>query len=315
MTYYSPDVIKRIKQMDLLTYLQNYDPDELVYYSRNTYTTREHDSLKISNGMWYWFSKNIGGKSALDYLIKVKEYSFIDAVEMLINKINLPVTHNFKSNKVKKGKFILPTKNNNNYKAIMYLLCRGIDKEIIDECISKDLIYQDKSNNVVFCGYDDKNIPRYAMCRGMQNRRFFKEAYGSDKTFSFKLEAEESSDEVHIFESSIDLLSYATLLKIKGGKWYNINLVSLAGVYQPANNINDSKIPKAINNFLNNNSNIKRIYLHLDNDNAGRLATVALIKALDGKYQVIDEPPNFGKDFNDTLRYEIKKRNSKSKER
>ena len=315
MAYYSPEVIKKVKQLDLLTYLQNYEPDELVYYSRNTYTTREHDSLKISNGMWYWFSQNIGGKSALDYLIKVKDYSFTDAVEMLVDKINLPLTHDFKGNKIKRDKFILPTKNDNNHKAIMYLLSRGIDKEIIEECISKELIYQDKSNNVVFVGYDNNHIQRYAMCRGMQEKRFFKEAYGSDKAYSFKLEASGDSDEIHVFESSIDLLSYATLLKMKGQKWYDINLVSLAGVYQPANNISDSKIPKAISNFLKSNSNIKRIYLHLDNDNAGRLATIALIKVLENNYQVYDEPPNYGKDFNDKLRYEIKKINEKSIDR
>lgn len=41
-------------------------PDELVPFSKDTFVTKEHDSLKISNGFWYWFSKGIGGKSALD---------------------------------------------------------------------------------------------------------------------------------------------------------------------------------------------------------------------------------------------------------
>ena len=30
-----------------------------------------------------WWSGGIGGRSALDYLIKVKEYSFLEAVELL----------------------------------------------------------------------------------------------------------------------------------------------------------------------------------------------------------------------------------------
>lgn len=59
--------------MDLLTYLQNYEPQELIHVSGGTYCTREHDSLKISNGKWNWFSRGIGGKTALDYLIKVKD--------------------------------------------------------------------------------------------------------------------------------------------------------------------------------------------------------------------------------------------------
>lgn len=60
------------------------------------------------------------------------------------------------------------------------------------------------------------------------------DAYGSHKAFSFKLDSIESNNEVHLFESAIDLLSYATLLKMNNKEWYNCNLLSLAGVYQPA---------------------------------------------------------------------------------
>lgn len=45
--------------MDLLTYLQTYEPDELVRISANTYTMKTNDSLKISNGMWMWWSRGI----------------------------------------------------------------------------------------------------------------------------------------------------------------------------------------------------------------------------------------------------------------
>ena len=44
------------------------------YYNENfnairprEYTTRTHDSLKISNGKWMWWSKGIGGKTELPY--------------------------------------------------------------------------------------------------------------------------------------------------------------------------------------------------------------------------------------------------------
>ena len=52
MPYVAPEVVQRVKQIDLLTYLKNYEPYELVHFSGNTYTTRTHDSLKISNGKW-----------------------------------------------------------------------------------------------------------------------------------------------------------------------------------------------------------------------------------------------------------------------
>jgi len=80
MPYVTPEQIERAKQMDLLTYLQYYEPQELVRFSGNVYTTRTHDSLKISNGKWCWWSRNIGGRSALDYLIKVRGMTLPEAV-------------------------------------------------------------------------------------------------------------------------------------------------------------------------------------------------------------------------------------------
>ena len=73
MPYIPPEVVAKAKEMDLLTYLKNYEPGELVHFGGSTYCTRTHDSLKISNGKWCWFSRGIGGKTALDYLIKVRE--------------------------------------------------------------------------------------------------------------------------------------------------------------------------------------------------------------------------------------------------
>ena len=57
MPYIPPSVVQEVKRMDLLTYLKNYEPYELVHFSGNTYTTRTHDSLKISNGKWMWWSQ------------------------------------------------------------------------------------------------------------------------------------------------------------------------------------------------------------------------------------------------------------------
>ena len=83
MGYVTQEQIAQAKEWDLLTYLQRYDPHQLVHVGGSTYCTREHDSLKISNGKWNWFSRKIGGKTALDYLIKVQGFSFTEAVEAL----------------------------------------------------------------------------------------------------------------------------------------------------------------------------------------------------------------------------------------
>ena len=77
MPYIPPEVVEQARQIDLLTYLQSCEPQELVRISGNNYTTRTHDSLKISNGKWMWWSQRIGGYNAFDYLVKVKGCSFV----------------------------------------------------------------------------------------------------------------------------------------------------------------------------------------------------------------------------------------------
>ncbi len=48
MPYIPPEVVEKAREMDLLTYLKNYESHELVHFGGSTYCTREHDSLKIS---------------------------------------------------------------------------------------------------------------------------------------------------------------------------------------------------------------------------------------------------------------------------
>ena len=62
---FDPAVIEQARQIDLLSYLQRYEPSNLKRVAGNVYCTREHDSLKISNGKWYWWSRGFGGYSAL----------------------------------------------------------------------------------------------------------------------------------------------------------------------------------------------------------------------------------------------------------
>ena len=87
MGYVDSCAINKAREMDLLTYLQNYEPQELISCGKGTFCTREHDSLKISNGKWFWFSRGIGGKSALDYLVNVKDVPFTEAVEIISGKV------------------------------------------------------------------------------------------------------------------------------------------------------------------------------------------------------------------------------------
>ena len=83
MTPLTKEQIQRAKEWDLLSYLQTFEPGELKRYGPHEYCTRTHDSLKISNGKWCWNSRGIGGRTALDYLIKVRGMDFVGAVQTL----------------------------------------------------------------------------------------------------------------------------------------------------------------------------------------------------------------------------------------
>lgn len=301
--YIPPNLIEKAREMNLLTYLSNYEPNELVKVCNGTYRCKTHDSVVISNGLWYRFSTNDGGKNAIDYLMKVEGLSFQNAVKKILEKENIePVYFNNNvENKIEK-QIVIPKKSNTNKQVINYLINRGIDEEIINNCIENNFLYQEnKTNNVVFVGYDNNKNIKYAGCRSTNDLRIMRDAKGSSKEYSFRLLSQEKNDTIHIFESAIDLLSYATLLKLKGQDWKKQNLIALAGVYQPAKNIEESKVPIAIENYLTNNKQTEHIIIHFDNDRAGREATKALELALNNKYNVYNIPAPNGKDINDYL--------------
>lgn len=304
MPYYPKEVIEKAKEMDLLTYLQNYEPDELVHFSGDTYCTKEHDSLKISNGLWCWNSRSIGGKSAVKYLTDVKGYSFIDAVKIIVEKEKIQPPVKAIAPKMKRlYNLKLPPKSPTDDKVKEYLTGRGIDESIIDYCIEHNLIFESLPyHNAVFVGFNEQNKPKYAAFRATENKRIMGECERSDKSYSFKLTNDNSN--IHLFESAIDLLSYATLVKMHGKDWQNVSMISLAGVYTPKEKIEESKIPKALVTYLKTHPYIEKIYLHLDSDYAGRLATKTLKIILPTEYpniEIVDNPVPRGKDVNDFL--------------
>jgi len=302
MPYIQPEVIQEAKKMDLLTYLKNYEPHELVHVSGNTYCTRTHDSLKISNGKWCWWSRGIGGKSALDYLIKVKAYTFLEAVETIMGQTAIQPSVFVSTEKEKPKKLLLPPCHRYADHVMSYLASRGIDSEIIQYCISTGRLYESQNfHNAIFVGFNKDGEEKYAALRGIHGSDFKGEATGSDKHYSFSLPATQPNDTVHLFESAIDLLSYATLLKMDNQGFSSENLLSLAGVYQPKKNISESTVPAALTRFLEEHPHVKNVVLHLDNDYVGRLAAKTMMTVLPKQYQVQDKPPPSGKDYNDCL--------------
>ena len=291
--YIKPHLLEKAKSIDLVTYFRTYMPSELVRASTNEYTTKSHDSLRMSNGLWNWCSRGFGGKNAIDFIMKTKNMRFIDAANLLLDQMNLkqPIVID-KTIKSKEKHIIIPEKNSASNNVFLYLKSRGIDEEIIKKCIEKNLIYEEKYyHNAVFVGYDELGNIRYAGCRSTNEKVFKADATGSDKSYSFRVERTTKTDTIYIFEGAIDALSYATLFKIYGQNYEEKTLISLAGVYQPASDISQSKVPIAIQKYLEKHPETRRIYLCLDNDEAGKNASKALENVLSHKYEVIIKPP------------------------
>ena len=302
MGYVTPEQIARAKELDLLTYLQRYATLELVRVDGNTYCTREHDSLKISNGKWHWFSRGIGGRSALDYLIKVKGFPFTRAVEELSGRAaeTPPVFHAPKPEAAEE--FELPELNDSTDAVVKYLTGRGIHPDILDYCITHKLLFETrKYHNALFAGYDGKGQIKYAALRGTAGD-FKGEVYGSDKRHSFSIAENTGTSSVHLFESAIDLLSYATLMKMKGRDWWQDNLLSLGGVCR---NRREDALPIALEQYLKEHPSTGTVFLHLDNDEAGRIAAAEITRCLEGRCEVVNQPPSRGKDVNELLQIRL----------
>lgn len=299
MPFIPPEQLARAREVDLLTYLRCFEPQELVHISGSTYATRTHDSLKISNGKWFWWSRGIGGRNALDYLTAVEGLWLPEAVQRILGESPCIPPPPKPAVLYPKTEFTLPPKHADNRRVFAYLRSRGIDAEIINHCIKHGLLYESaQHHNCVFVGFAGDR-PAYAMQRGtLQDKRFVGEVVGSDKRYSFAMPMTPGdSPTLCVFESAIDALSYLTLLKQRGRDWRKANTLSLGGIGKE-----DRQLPPALSRYLKAAPHITRIVLCLDNDEPGRKAAAVLKELLRG-YEVIDRPPVRGKDYNDLLRY------------
>ncbi|MCM1127855.1 MAG: DUF3991 and toprim domain-containing protein [Lachnospiraceae bacterium] len=293
--------ITQAKEWDLLSYLQRYEPVELKKCGRSEYCTKSHDSLKISNGKWHWHSQGIGGRTALDYLIKVRGMEFVDAVLLLCGEsvgdiAQKPITGSRQAQKL----FLLPPANRCGTAFVSYLLGRGIDGEIINHCIGAEILYESRPyHNCVFVGRDPEGKIRYAFQRGTCGE-YKNDVEGSDKRYGFCLAAcSAACGKVTVTESPVDALSVATLRKINGEDWRDSYYLSLGGT-----------APCALLQFLKDHKAVTYIRMCLDNDRAGILGMEKIREAiradgeLEGRIRMIEDcppPVSGGKDYNQML--------------
>ena len=285
-TSVSSEQISRAKKVEILDYLLAQEPENIVR-SGKEYRLRDHDSLTISNGMWNWRSRGFGCKTAtaLNFLIEVRGYSFVDAVLRLSGDMTYldSVSPNAKPPPTPKP-FILPPENRTNNRVIAYLQSRGIAKPLIAACLERGDLYESAQyHNCVFIGRDIHGNARFASMRGTFGT-FRCDVEGSDKRYGFVLPpAKPGSSIVAVFESAIDALSHQMLFPEFDGWRLSLDGTSLV----------------ALTHFLECHPEISDCIICTDNDKAGNLAAVKIAKL--EKVSSTRSLPHVGKDWNKTL--------------
>lgn len=307
--------IRAAKQIRAIDFLLQYRPDDIVpSQCRGEYQLQSHDSFKISGetSLWHWKSRDIGGKSALDYLIHVEGMRFTEAVLLLLEQTPTKVRPTPVPRQMPKPKvFALPEAAPDNRRVYAYLLHRGIDRQIINDCIRAGVLYESaRFHNAVFVGRDEAGVAKYAFLRGTFTKAaqgFRAEVAGSDKRYSFCLPPQRESRRVAVYEAAIEVLAHLTLEQTRDK--YRL---SLGGIYAPKEGIETDtagKKPVALTAFLERHPHICEIEICTNNDHAGRWAAERIRQRYEGKYRIImNLPEREGADYGDLAQEKSKER-------
>jgi hypothetical protein len=300
----SEDMVRQAREVDLLTYLREREPWELKRSGPGEYRTASHGSLVISNNLWFWHRGQVGGASAIDYLIKIRGMGFVEAVKTVSGVCPSPA---FLSLPVKRPEAkredktpYLPPRTRLPTRMLAYLQQRGIDPDVIRQCMDAGILYEGRYHGetvCVFVGRDDSGKARFGSMRGTDSG-LKQDCAGSDKSCGFRLAPKEATSGVlAVFEAPIDAISHLCLHPAR-----DVHRLSLGGTSD-----------RALMAFLEKNPQIADISLCLDSDGAGHEAAGRIAAALAederfGHIRVTFTPPQAGKDYSDALQQVVTQR-------
>lgn len=213
--------------------------------------------VTIRGHLWYHQYEQKGG-DAVDFVRRFYNKDYVEAVEMLLNNCDGQIITSPPIEKEHKP-FGLPPRNDRMSRVFSYLLLtRGIDKDVLFEFVRNKMIYESADyHNAVFVGYDSNGKPRHAHKRGTVTSNSYKgNVAGSQPEFSFHWHG--TSDKIFLFEAPIDMLSYISMHK---ENWKNHSFAASCSVSD-----------RVLFQCLNDNPNIKNVFLCFDNDEAGQTA-------------------------------------------
>ena len=283
--------LSNINLKDLLEYLG----EAVVPHGRKHYRLRDHDSLVISGSLYVWNSRNTKG-NFYSLLNEMYGHSGKEAHEIAKKFLD-----DIKNEKYKPSETIAYTQIKRNtenkipirkedYKRIEEYLVdkRKIDPKVVKILHKNNYLFLDEKNNINFVIKDIKGKTKGYDLVGTTETRF-KRNTSQGFGFTIKNTEDKKVNNLYIFESSIDLVSYLEMKGKKINERHNkegVRFLSLSGVREDI-----------LENYLD--ADIKNMYVCTDNDEAGN----SFYKMIEEKYKNLEiyrELPE-RKDWNEDL--------------
>ena len=283
---FTEEQLKMANQIDLADYLAQ--QGEPLEKAGKEYRWLRHSSVTVKGNRWYQHKYQEGGYP-IRFLQKFFGYTFQEAVQLLLSG---SIYEEQASDQTEPIPFEAPERNGSMSHVYGYLLKqRYIDRKVLNEFTSRDLIYESASyHNVVFAGYDEQGIMRHAHKKStsLKGKSFRGNESGSDPRYSFHWNG--ASNQIFVFEAPIDLLSYITLHQ---KYWMNDHYVALNGVSA-----------QALLYQLSVHPEIQEVFLCLDHDIAGEEAMSRIQEELEeaGFFVEIKIQCSKYKDWNEDLK-------------
>ena len=286
--YFTPQEKEEARNADIAEMLER--QGERLKRSGSEYEWGEgSERVTIRGNLWYHQYEQKGG-NAVSFVQKFMDKTYVEAMKFILGDGagEVKQAEPKQAKPKEKRQFEPPALAEEPRKAYAYLnVRRGIPKEILVPFFKKKLIGETKKYaNVAFMGYDtDGNLKHVNLRTTYANSTFKGNSPGCTPEYSFHYAGQ--GEKLYLFEAPIDMLSFITM---KGDGWQDHSYAACCGVSD-----------KVLFQMLKDNPNIKKVFLCLDNDWAGRVAEYRIAKKLKENGLEFNIKIPKGKDWNDDL--------------
>ena len=285
MNHYTQQQVQAAQHTDLVSFLAS--RGETTVRKGRDYLWEKHQ-VWINGHEWFSHYENVGG-NAIDFVRRYYGLDFRDAVRELIRTDAsecVPVPVSSPPSKEKKP-LVLPERNPATDRVTAYLTeKRFVSWEIVSVFIDNGTLYESADHHdCVFVGMDENGNPRH--CHKRSTGGDFKQTMpGSEAEFSFHYNG--ADDSLFVFEAPIDMLAYITLYP---DGWQDHSYVALCSVAD-----------RALTHRLEVNPNLRKVFLCLDNDAAGRTAAERMKESLSERGYEVEILLPTSKDWDEDLK-------------